>query len=74
MAVHARGVRNLGSLTAPDTSVALSTWVGQRGDLDLIVWFAREDPSLPTVQTHVFAGSAADRPTLEAAMRVISGF
>src|SRR5262249_2746893 len=55
LAAGARGVRNLGPLTAPDTSASLSHWVADQDDLSLLIWFAKPDPEKAAVQAYLFS-------------------
>ncbi len=75
LAAQARGVRNVGPLTAPDTSEALSRWVADQDDVDLLVWFARPDPQKGSVEAYLYSprhdpsdpAYQADRATLQSA-------
>ena len=71
-----RGIRNVAPLTAPDTSEALSHWVSDQEDVNLLVWFAKPDPEKPSMQAFVFGPwhdpeegvPEADRRTLQSAL------
>lgn len=73
LVVEARAIRNLAPLTTPDTTTALSEWLADREDVNLLVWFSKPDPSSPIVQTYLFSGStqAPDRQVLETAVKAL---
>jgi len=76
LAADARAVRNVGPLTSADVSEALSHWVSDQEEVNLLVWFAKPDPEKPSVQAFIFSpwhdpsqqASETDRLTLQSAL------
>ena len=78
LAAEARAIRNVSPLTAADTSEALSHWVTDQNNLNLLVWFSKPDPTKDKVQAFVFSPwhdasvsareGESDRATLQSAL------
>lgn len=73
--------RGLGQLDAPDVSLTLSEWVGERDDVDLLVWFGRNGQKDSPMQYWLFRAplerddprDSLDRAAFQNAVHLLGG-